>query len=121
MKWSKPEKRRLAKSFVFSALVFTALLLWLRPANTLFVLQDAMFMTGLLFVIVAGFSVTAATGLFDMLSFGYSRFAGFFRKSKDKKEGYFEYTQDRVYAIKWEYLIVGLAFWVCSLVLRLTV
>jgi len=121
MKWLRPDKRRLVASLFFSSLVFTALLLWLKPINQLYALQDAMFMTGLLFIIVAGFRISAATGLFDMISYGYNRFGALFRQDKNKQESFFEYAQNKSYVVRWEPLIVGLAFLACSLALRLAI
>jgi len=119
MKWLRPEKKRLAGNFLSSCLVFVALLYWLEPSNKLYALQDAMFMTGLLFIIVSGFRIAVATGLFDIVLYGYKRFGALFGQDKRQQESFFEYAQSRPCIVRWEPLIVGLTFLAWSLILRL--
>ncbi len=107
-------KTKLLVTFVFSGIFFTWFLLGVPSPNRQYVVQDATFMTGLFFLMVTGFHVSAASGLFDIVTYGY----GLLKKAGDRKS-YKEYLSERRHAVKYEPMVVGLFYLVCSLVMRL--
>ena len=116
-------RTRLIRWSIASGAVFTALLLFLWYQGDRFVLQNSLFLTGFILVMITLFRVALWSGLFNLLTYGSSQIRASL-KSADKADeeeriSFFEYNRTIQHTIHWEPGLLGVGYWAILLVLRL--
>ncbi len=86
------------------------------------VVQDALFLAGLLLLMKLLFQLIGWTGFFDLFSYGYTRILASFKsadkKAEETRESFFEYKQNKEVKMRWEAAPVSVLFLALSLLAR---
>jgi len=116
-------RTRLIRWSIASGAVFTALLLFLWYQGDRFILQNSLFLTGFILVMITLFRVALWSGLFNLLTYGYSQILASLKSAnkadEEERVSFFEYNRTLQRTIHWEPGLLGAGYWVVSLVLRL--
>ena len=115
-------KKRLYVNMLLSVVVLALMAFFTLKIQSRFIVQDALFLTALMFFLKFLFHVIEWTGFFDLFSYGYTRILASF-KSHDKEaieqcESYFEYKQNKVHVMRFEAAAIFIVYLALFLLAR---
>ncbi len=107
-------KKRLLYNAFAGVIVLGLMFIVTVKMQSRFIVQDALFLTVLVFVSKFLFHVIEWTGFFDLFSYGYTRILASFRshdrKALERIEPYFEYKQNKVHVMHFEAALIGAVY-----------
>lgn len=99
-------RKRILWHLLAGLILFGLAIFLVRHWQSAQVIQDALFLSGLLLLLKLVFNLIEWTGFFDLFSYGYSRILASFKsadkRAEEKRESFFEYKQNKVRKMRWE-------------------
>ena len=120
MIFQKLKRKSLIQWCVASGVTFAALLVFLFSQGSGYWIQNAFFMTGLVFFMITLFQISRWTGIFDLITYGYNRIASSFKQEhyEDKRDSFFDYSRNVRHTVQPEPALICSVYWVISLFMR---
>ncbi len=117
-------RRSLIRHLLAGLALFGLAILLVRSWQTTRLIEDALFLAGLLLAMKALFQLIEWTGFFDLFSYGYTRILASFKSADkgapNKRESFFEYKQNKEVNMCWEPAIAAALFLALSLLARIS-
>ena len=122
MRAPRLSRSRFIRWGIAGGVLFAALLLLLGYQGDRFFIQDSLFLSGFILIVVTLFRLALWSGLFNLLLYGYSQIIASFKSAnkadEEARASFFDYNRSADWAIHWEPGLLGMGCWVASWVIR---